>query len=124
MYRSKGEMTRKEPLLYIIFQLFLSTLYTDLTCKNWIKYMSFKRCQSCGVPLANNQILGTQEDGAKNNEYCIFCFKEGNFTEPNITMEAIINKCTNILASKSEIPKENIQKIMQVIIPQLKRWKH
>ena len=35
-----------------------------------------KFCQSCGMPLTN-EILGSNADGTKNEEYCIYCYKDG-----------------------------------------------
>ncbi|MBS7391063.1 MAG: hypothetical protein KIG51_03075, partial [Fibrobacter sp.] len=32
--------------------------------------METRFCQSCGMPLTN-EILGTNADGSKNEEYCI-----------------------------------------------------
>ena len=37
-----------------------------------------KFCQSCGMPLTP-EILGTNADGSKNEEYCINCYKDGAF---------------------------------------------
>lgn len=38
--------------------------------------MEKKFCQSCGMPLTD-EILGTNADGSKNEEYCMCCFKDG-----------------------------------------------
>ena len=35
-----------------------------------------KFCQSCGMPLSE-EVLGTNADGSKNEEYCIYCYKDG-----------------------------------------------
>lgn len=32
-------------------------------------------CQSCGMPL-NSENLGTNADGSKNEDYCMYCYKE------------------------------------------------
>jgi Putative zinc ribbon domain len=43
-------------------------------------------CQSCGMPLSRDpQGGGTNADGSRNGEYCSHCFREGRFTEPEIT---------------------------------------
>ena len=42
-------------------------------------------CQSCGMPL-EEKLLGTNADGSKNEEYCIYCYKDGAFTG-DFTME-------------------------------------
>ena len=36
-------------------------------------------CQSCGMPLTD-EVLGTNADGSKSEEYCIYCYKDGAFT--------------------------------------------
>ena len=41
-----------------------------------IHTMETKFCQSCGMPLTP-EILGTNADGSKNEEYCIYCYKDG-----------------------------------------------
>ena len=41
--------------------------------------MEMKFCQSCGMPLTN-EILGTNADGTPNEDYCIYCYKDGKFT--------------------------------------------
>jgi hypothetical protein len=81
-----------------------------------------KRCQSCGMPLLTPQVYGTQADDSKSNEYCMFCFKGGKFTDPDITMEEMIERTTRILADKSAISREQAKEIMLATIPKLKRW--
>ena len=41
--------------------------------------MEQKFCQSCGMPL-NPEVLGTEKDGSKNEEYCTYCYADGHFT--------------------------------------------
>jgi len=41
--------------------------------------MEMKFCQSCGMPLTP-EILGSNADGSKNEEYCIYCYKDGALT--------------------------------------------
>ncbi|MCK5416445.1 zinc ribbon domain-containing protein [Candidatus Parcubacteria bacterium] len=48
----------------------------------------FKRCQSCGMPFKKDpKGGGTNLDGSKNNMYCSYCFENGEFLQPNITLE-------------------------------------
>ena len=46
-------------------------------------------CQSCGMPLETEEVMGTNKEGSKNTDYCIYCYKEGNFTE-DVTMDEMI----------------------------------
>ena len=50
-----------------------------------------KFCQSCGMPLSN-EILGTNADGSTNEDYCIYCYKDGKFLQ-DMTMEQMIDHC-------------------------------
>ena len=39
--------------------------------------MEFEQfCQSCAMPLTE-EILGTNEDGSKSQDYCKFCYEDG-----------------------------------------------
>ena len=49
--------------------------------------MEQKFCQSCGMPL-NPEVLGTEKDGSKNEEYCTYCYADGHFTV-ECTMETV-----------------------------------
>ena len=39
-------------------------------------------CQSCGMPLDINQeeLLGTNGDQTKCDEYCVYCYQNGQYT--------------------------------------------
>ena len=39
-------------------------------------YENQKFCQSCAMPMTDEQ-FGTNADGSKNEDYCIYCFKDG-----------------------------------------------
>ncbi len=48
---------------------------------------SFKTCQSCGMPLKKDpQKGGTNKDGSKSNMYCSYCYEDGEFTQPDMTV--------------------------------------
>ena len=37
-------------------------------------------CQSCGMPLADVNDIGTNADGSRNEDYCKYCYENGQFT--------------------------------------------
>lgn len=39
-----------------------------------------KFCQSCAMPL-NDELLGTNSDGSKNEDYCITALEMGNLLQ-------------------------------------------
>ena len=50
-----------------------------------------KFCQSCGMPLTED-VLGTNADGSKNEDYCMYCYRDGKFLQ-DCTMEEMIEHC-------------------------------
>lgn len=45
-----------------------------------------KFCQSCGMPLTKSN-QGTEVNNGKSSKYCNLCYKNGNFTQPDISFE-------------------------------------
>jgi len=80
-------------------------------------------CQSCGMPLQKDEDCGTNADGGKNEEYCHFCFKDGEFTDPDITMEQKIAKIVKIAVSQMNMSEAQAREMVNNIIPELKRWR-
>jgi len=79
-------------------------------------------CQSCGMPLQNEEDFGTNENGSGNFEYCHFCFQKGRFTDEGITMKEKIEKNIEI-AKNMGMLEEKARKMATNTIPNLKRWK-
>ena len=61
--------------------------------------MEMKFCQSCGMPLTDDN-KGTNADGTQNEDYCIYCYKDGKFTQ-NMTMEQMIDHCAQFIVNIS-----------------------
>jgi hypothetical protein len=79
-------------------------------------------CQSCGMPLAKPEDFGTARNGSRINDYCRHCFQDGAFTEPDISMNEMIDKCVSIMAQKAMMPELQARGLMADVIPKLKRW--
>ncbi len=62
--------------------------------------MEQKFCQSCGMPLTE-ELLGTNADGTKNEEYCIYCYKDGKFLQ-DCTMDEMIEHCAQLMEQREE----------------------
>ncbi len=78
-------------------------------------------CQSCGIPLDNDTIKGTEKNGLKNQEYCKFCYDQGGFINPNLTLDEMKERVENQM-KKLKLSDEAIQEAMS-ILPPLNRWK-
>lgn len=85
------------------------------------KEMAF--CQSCGMPLADPGLLGTNADGTLNTEYCLYCYREGDFTA-DLTMEEMIETCVPFMVqAHPELSAQKAHEMMRQVLPQLKRWR-
>jgi hypothetical protein len=80
-------------------------------------------CESCGMPLTDGNDLGTMQNGSKSDKYCIHCYVNGKFTEPDLTREKMIKKCTPIIATQLSMTSENAEKMVRIYISSLPRWR-
>jgi len=79
-----------------------------------------KICQSCSMPLEKEEDYGTAKSGVKSDDYCVHCFKDGEFTQ-NITMEQAIAQCGEY-ADMAGVTKEEALAYAEKVFPTLKRW--
>ncbi len=79
-------------------------------------------CQSCGMPMENEEVFGTNANGSKNQEYCYYCFQNGEFTDSDITMEEMIDLVAGVMAKEMKMPENNAKEMAKNFIPQFKRW--
>ncbi|WP_432666387.1 zinc ribbon domain-containing protein [Wukongibacter baidiensis] len=82
--------------------------------------MDQKLCQSCAMPMSNENLFGTNEDGTKNEDYCSYCFKDGKFTS-NTTMGEMIEICVPHMV-KQGFEESNARGMLNKLLPNLKRW--
>ncbi len=73
------------------------------------------------MPMAKEEDFGTYNDGSSNEEFCRYCFQEGKFTEPDITLEGMVQKSVAIL-KQMQVPEAQIEQT-KAFIPMLKRWR-
>ena len=77
-------------------------------------------CQSCGMPLSEG-LYGTEKSDSLSRDYCVYCYKSGEFTNPGITIEQMVELCIPHMINK-EVPEEQARKMMTQYLPTLKRW--
>ena len=81
-----------------------------------------KFCQSCAMPISDDNLFGTNTDGSKNEEYCKYCFKDGKFTS-DMSMEEMMNFCIEKMTEvHPDIDKDEASAMMGEVFPKLKRW--
>jgi len=84
-----------------------------------------KFCQSCGMPLTD-EVLGTNADRTKNEDYCIYCYNSGAFTG-NFTMEEMAEYCSMFVDDYNKHTGQNLtacqyKEVLLQFYPTLKRW--
>ena len=81
-------------------------------------------CQSCGMPMARGEDFGTEADGGKSAEYCVYCYQKGAFTDPGMTMEEMIEVSARGWADHD--PNTSYEQALEATkksTPTLKRWR-
>ena len=86
--------------------------------------MQEKHCESCGMPMGEtDEMYGTELSGGKSEDYCKFCYDNGEFTNPNLTLEEQIKSITAMMVNDFGFSQEDAAEQCAAGIPTLKRWK-
>ncbi|MBE7566128.1 hypothetical protein HF669_10970 [Acidithiobacillus thiooxidans] len=97
---------------------------SNLLMKKWLRQLEIEknRCQSCGMPLQfDPQGGGTESDGSHSRDYCSYCYADGTFKDPQLTLEAMQQRVRQLLR-KRQAPWY-IRAYMAHRVPMLKRWR-
>jgi hypothetical protein len=73
--------------------------------------MPLSKCENGG---------GTEADGRKSTEFCSHCYVMGKYTEPNLTVEQMVEKVQGKM-KQMHVPGF-VAKSFTKDIPNLKRW--
>ncbi len=76
-------------------------------------------CQCCGMPL-EDKVVGHDGDGFLNEDYCMWCYADGNFTYSN--MDDLISVCIPHMVSQG-FSEEQALAHMKATLPTLEYWK-
>lgn len=80
-----------------------------------------QRCQSCGMPMEKG-FFGSNADDSENTTFCRFCFQKGVFTEPELSMQAMIEASISHMTRVLQIPEAQAKQRASEMIPKLARW--
>ncbi len=75
-------------------------------------------CQCCGMPLDDGSI-SKDPDGAFNEEYCKWCYADGEFVYKDI--QTLIDFLTNHMSGESW-PKDQARAFFEKQLPALRHW--
>lgn len=76
-------------------------------------------CQCCGMPL-EDEIIGRNQDGTLNEDYCKWCYADGEYTYSD--MDELIDVCIPHMV-KEGFSKEQARAYMKEMLPKLDYWK-
>lgn len=74
------------------------------------------------MPLINIELYGTNKDGTPSVDYCQFCFRKGEFVDPDITQDQMIVSTASYMIKGLKMPEAKAREISSLLIPHLKRW--
>lgn len=82
-----------------------------------------RQCQSCGMPLKNGKVSGTEANGEPSTMYCELCYRDGKFLNPDMTIEEMKEIIDNTVG-KEGLKGKFIAWMGKKQLPSLKRWKN
>lgn len=77
-------------------------------------------CQCCGMPLDDDEVIGRDNDGTLNEDYCKWCYADGTFTYSN--MEDLIDVCAKNMVNEN-FTEQQARSYLKDMLPQLDYWK-
>ncbi len=76
-------------------------------------------CQCCGMPLEEG-IIGRDADGSLNEDYCKWCYADGNYTYSD--MDELIEVCVPNMAAQG-FTEDQARSYLKEALPKLDYWK-
>ena len=80
-----------------------------------------KVCQCCTYPLKDLDEISTNKDGTWNTDYCIYCYKDGEWVDPNLTVQGVIDYTIPYMTTPT-VSADEARKRLEKWVPTLKRW--
>lgn len=108
-----GETTPNTETLKLLSKLFDVSINTLLGSPRRLI------CQCCGMPL-DDSITSKESDGFFNEEYCKWCYADGEYMYHN--MDDLIEVCVGTMANDNYTP-DQIREYMRGMLPNLNYWK-
>ena len=78
-------------------------------------------CQCCGMPLNEDSMMSREKDGSYNEEYCKWCYAEGEFAYKS--KDALLDFLVNHMPNPEKVKEEDRRRQFDLYLSQLKHWK-
>jgi len=75
-------------------------------------------CQSCAMPLDDAAMVS-----ADNAHYCKWCFVDGGYPQPGITLEQMIETILRVTPPGVWPDEDAARRYLSALLPELERWK-
>ena len=75
------------------------------------------------MPLARDEDAGTEADGTRSVNYCAYCYRNGAYTEPDLTREQAVERYAPMMAANLGMPVERAKEMVQQYLLTLPRWR-
>ena len=79
-------------------------------------------CQSCGMPIMDPAIQGTEADGSPSPDYCTWCYRDGAYTYET-DLDNMIEGCAPYMMEHTGMTRDEAVSLMGAMLPNLKRWR-
>ena len=73
------------------------------------------------MPISSVDQLGKNKDGGINQDYCKYCYNNGEFID-NVSMEKYIEMCSQF-GAQAGMTNDEMKEFCTKLFPTLKRWK-
>ena len=86
---------------------------------------NLKYCQSCGMAMPDPEKFGTNADGSKYDEYCCFCWENGEFADwcRDMTLDQMIENNIRFVLEGGKVKTEDAaHSLLKESMPKLRRW--
>ncbi len=78
-------------------------------------------CQCCGMPLSEDSMISREKDRSFNEDYCTWCYADGNFTYP--TQDLLVDFLVAHIPNPDNQSEGERRKMFAIQLSQLKHWK-
>jgi hypothetical protein len=76
------------------------------------------------MPLDKPELFGTEADGSRSEKYCAYCYQNGAFTQPDATLEEMIEISARGWSDHDpNVPYEQAKAQLAQFLPHMERWR-
>lgn len=109
-----GETVPNTDTLKLLSQLFDVSINTLLGAPRKLV------CQCCGMPIEDDSIIGREQDGSLNEDYCKWCYADGIYTYHN--MDDLMDVCVKNMVNET-FTEQQARSYLKALLPTLDYWK-